>query len=90
MDTTAAAQRFLAGVLLKDLNVPAEHLTDDAYLIADLALDSLAFTVIESSVVRLGVQVDAEEAAACVTFGDLVATLATALDARDRRADRNE
>jgi acyl carrier protein len=85
MDTIATAQRFLAGVLLKDLNVSAEQVTDDAYLIADLALDSLAFAVIGSSVDRrFGVQVDAEEAASCVTFGDLVATLATALDAREK------
>ncbi len=84
MDTTATAQTFLAGVLLKDLNIPAEHLTDDAYLIADLALDSLAFAAIGASVGRwFGVQVGAEEAASCVTFGDLVATLATALEARD-------
>jgi acyl carrier protein len=90
MDTTATAQSFLAGVLRKDLNVPAEQLADDANLIADLALDSLAFAVIGSSVDRrLSVQVSAEDAGSCITFGDLVATLASALDARHRRADRD-
>jgi acyl carrier protein len=84
MESTAAAQRFLARVMLKDLNVPVEQLTDDACLIADPALDSLAFAVIGSSVDRpLGVQVSAENVACCVTFGDLLATLATALDARE-------
>jgi acyl carrier protein len=65
------------GILRDDLNVDVSRVTQDARLVDDVGLDSVAFAVgmvaIEE---RLGVSLSEEELLDCDTVGDLQAAVA--------------